>query len=79
MTEKMNEIKERIEREFEICLKERFYNKKSNDYIKIKNFGPVKDATIEIKPFLVLIGGQGIGKSTVAKLLYPYFRIIYGI
>lgn len=39
------------------------------NYLKIKNFGPVKDATIELKPFLVLIGGQGTGKSTIAKLL----------
>ena len=39
------------------------------NYIKIKNFGPVKDATVELKPFLVLIGGQRTGKSTIAKLL----------
>ena len=39
------------------------------NYLKIKNFGPVKDATIELKPFLILIGGQGTGKSTIAKLL----------
>lgn len=39
------------------------------NYLKIKNFGPVKDATIELKPFLVLIGSQGTGKSTIAKLL----------
>lgn len=39
------------------------------NYLKIKNFGPIKDATIELKPFLVLIGGQGTGKSTIAKLL----------
>lgn len=39
------------------------------NYLKIRNFGPVKDATIELKPFLVLTGGQGTGKSTIAKLL----------
>lgn len=39
------------------------------NYLKIKDFGPVKEATIELKPFLVLIGGQGTGKSTIAKLL----------
>lgn len=39
------------------------------NYIKIKDFGPIKNATIELKPFLVLIGGQGTGKSTIAKLL----------
>ena len=38
-------------------------------YLTIKNFGPIKDATIELKNFLVLIGGQGTGKSTIAKVL----------
>lgn len=40
-----------------------------DNYLKIRNFGPVKDATVELKPFLVFIGGQGTGKSTIAKLL----------
>ncbi len=39
------------------------------NYLKINNFGPVKDATIELKSLVVLIGGQGTGKSTIAKLL----------
>lgn len=39
------------------------------NYLKIHSFGPIKDATIELKPFLVLIGGQGTGKSTIAKLM----------
>jgi len=38
--------------------------------IIIKNFGPIKDAEIEIKNILVLIGEQASGKSTVAKLIY---------
>jgi predicted ATPase len=38
--------------------------------IIIKNFGPVKDAEIEIKKVLVLIGEQASGKSTIAKLIY---------
>lgn len=40
-----------------------------SDYLYIRNFGPIKDAKIELKPFLVLIGGQGTGKSTIAKVL----------
>ena len=40
-----------------------------NNYLIIKNFGPVKYAKIELKPFLILIGGQGTGKSTIAKVL----------
>lgn len=39
------------------------------NYLTIKNFGPIKNATIELKQFLVLIGGQGTGKSTIAKIL----------
>lgn len=38
--------------------------------IVIKNFGPIKDAEIEITPLLVLIGEQATGKSTIAKLIY---------
>ncbi|MBR5730285.1 MAG: AAA family ATPase [Prevotella sp.] len=38
--------------------------------LEITNFGPVKRASIEIKPALILIGQQASGKSTVAKLIY---------
>lgn len=38
--------------------------------IEIHNFGPIKDAIIDIKPMLVLIGPQASGKSTIAKLIY---------
>ncbi|MCQ2338531.1 MAG: ATP-binding protein [Paludibacteraceae bacterium] len=38
--------------------------------IIINNFGPIKDAEIEIPPLLVLIGEQATGKSTIAKLIY---------
>jgi predicted ATPase len=43
--------------------------------IIIKNFGPVKDAEIEIKKVLVLIGEQASGKSTIAKLIY-FFKTL---
>jgi len=43
--------------------------------IIIKNFGPVKDAEIEIKKVLVLIGEQASGKSTIAKLIY-FFKFL---
>ena len=39
------------------------------NYLIIRNFGPVKEAKIELKPYLIFIGGQGTGKSTIAKLL----------
>ncbi len=39
----------------------------------IKNFGPIKDLELEIPQFLVLIGPQASGKSTVSKAIY-FFR-----
>lgn len=38
--------------------------------IVIKNFGAIKEAEIDIPKTLVLIGEQGSGKSTIAKLIY---------
>ncbi len=37
--------------------------------LQIKNFGPIKEANIEIKPITILIGEQAAGKSTIAKLI----------
>ncbi|MDZ7934261.1 MAG: AAA family ATPase [Emticicia sp.] len=34
----------------------------------VKNFGPIRDAELDIKKTTVLIGPQGSGKSTIAKL-----------
>ena len=36
--------------------------------LQIENFGPVKKCDIEISLLTVLVGNQGTGKSTVAKL-----------
>ncbi len=43
--------------------------------IIIKNFGAIKEAEIEIKQVLVLIGEQASGKSTIAKLIYFFQRL----
>lgn len=40
--------------------------------LEIKNFGPIKEGKIETKKVTVLIGNQGSGKSTVAKLLATF-------
>jgi len=37
--------------------------------ITIKNFGPIKDVTIELKKLTLLIGPQAGGKSVIAKLV----------
>lgn len=37
--------------------------------LKIRNFGPVKQLDIEIKPLTLFIGTQGSGKSTISKLI----------
>lgn len=40
-----------------------------NKTLHIKNFGPIKDAKVELKPVNLFIGEQSIGKSTLAKLI----------
>lgn len=47
------------------------------DYIKIHNFGPVKDAEIELTKLLIIIGSQGTGKSTIAKLVSICFDMTF--
>ncbi len=37
--------------------------------LKIKNFGPITDLDIDLKKINVFIGEQGVGKSTIAKLI----------
>jgi predicted ATPase len=41
--------------------------------IVIKNFGPIKDVDIPIHDFMIFIGPQASGKSTIAKAIY-FFR-----
>ncbi|MBF0457295.1 MAG: AAA family ATPase [Nitrospirae bacterium] len=43
--------------------------------IHIKNFGPIKDLKMDVKDYLVLIGQQATGKSTISKLIY-FFRTV---
>jgi len=39
------------------------------EHLIIRNFGPVTDIDIVLKKINVFIGEQGVGKSTIAKLL----------
>jgi len=43
--------------------------------IEIQNFNGIENASIDIKNFLVLIGEQASGKSTIAKLIYFFKEI----
>lgn len=43
--------------------------------LKVHNFGPIGDATVDVEPILVLIGPQGSGKSTISKLVYYFLHV----
>ena len=43
--------------------------------IEVKNFGPLKDINLEIKDYMVFIGPQASGKSTLAKLIYFFWKV----
>lgn len=36
----------------------------------VKNFGPIKDINLDVADFLVFVGPQATGKSTISKLIY---------
>lgn len=40
-----------------------------HDRLRVKNFGPIKNLDIEIKPLTILIGESGSGKSAILKLM----------
>lgn len=40
-----------------------------NERLIVKNFGPIKNAELELKKVTIFIGPQGSGKSTLAKLV----------
>ena len=49
---------------------------KLKEKLIIKNFGPIVEAEIDIKPFIVFIGESGSGKSVILKLL-SLFRWVF--
>lgn len=53
----------------------------TTDYlkIKIKNFGPISQGTIILKPLTVLTGPVGCGKSYAATLIYSIIRAESGL
>lgn len=49
--------------------------KQQENYLYVHNFGPISEMRIELKPFMVFIGDQGTGKSTITKLLSIFFDV----
>lgn len=51
--------------------------------LTIKNFGPIKDMTLKLRVVNILIGDQGTGKSTVAKIIVSiqntFFRELFNL
>jgi energy-coupling factor transporter ATP-binding protein EcfA2 len=52
-------------------------NKEMSETLTIKNFGPIKEMSFEFKKINILIGDQGTGKSTVAKILSAIKNTIF--
>ena len=46
-----------------------------NQNIKVKNFGILKDANIEISPLTIFIGPNSSGKSFIAKLIHCFSKV----
>lgn len=47
--------------------------------IIVKNFGPLKDIDLEIKDYMIFLGPQASGKSTLAKLIYGFKEVIWKV
>lgn len=43
--------------------------------IIVKNFGPLKDIDLDLKDFMVFIGPNASGKSTLVKLIYFFLKV----
>jgi predicted ATPase len=41
-----------------------------SQHITIRNFGPIKEVSIEVKDILIFIGAQASGKSTIGKAIF---------
>ena len=46
-----------------------------NEHLIVRNFGPIKDADLEIKRIMLFIGSQASGKSTITKLIAIFREI----
>lgn len=39
------------------------------ELLKIRNFGPIKDVELAVRPYMFFVGASGSGKSTILKVL----------
>ena len=46
--------------------------------LEVKNFGPIVEAKIDLRPLTVLVGPSNTGKSYLAILLYALHRFLSG-
>lgn len=50
-----------------------------HDYrVRVKNFGPIKEGSIELRPLTVFVGPGNTGKSYLATLIYALHRYFAG-
>ena len=52
--------------------------KHPNVEISVKNFGPIAEATIELRPLTVFVGPSNTGKTYFSTLIYALHRIFEG-
>lgn len=50
-----------------------------NASIKVKNFGPIEKAEIDLRPLTVFVGESNTGKSYLAMLIYALYKHFGGI
>ena len=50
---------------------------KSNLRIEVKDFGPISEGEIELRPLTVFIGPNNSGKSYIAMLIYSLYKSFY--
>jgi predicted ATPase len=42
---------------------------------EIRNFGPISNVDLDVSDYMVFIGPNAIGKSTIAKLIYFFHSL----
>ena len=48
-------------------------------YINVKNFGPIEEAEIDLRPLTVFVGESNTGKTYLAALIYALHQQFRGI